>query len=77
MSARSAVGQLVEEKQMATMTRPKPHAGDRLEYRFYLALVYPLFLLAAMLRPARGRPSVFRRAFENAASVVPWVFTGR
>ncbi|MEL7488866.1 MAG: hypothetical protein AAGJ87_16840 [Pseudomonadota bacterium] len=52
---------------------------DQAEYRFYLCLAFPLFLLAAIVRrfaPRRmDRPrSIFAEAMEIGHSVIPWVF---
>lgn len=61
--------------------------GDRTEYRLYICLAYPLFLIAALLgrvfspssARAGGKPrrSVFHEATDMALSVIPWVFSGR
>ncbi len=61
-----------------------PSTAGRTEYRFYLLLLFPVFLIAALIgrifpskRAHNGRRSVFREAADMAHSVIPWVFTGR
>lgn len=69
----------------AAMTQGRAKAiGERMEYRFYFFLLYPIFFLAALIGVAapradgRGaRRDVFRRASDMARSVIPWVFSGR
>ncbi len=70
------------------LRKRRGHGGQQSEYTLYLAIAYPMLLLAACaLRLAPGspkyhgvryrRPSVFREAWEMGQSALPWVFAGR
>ena len=62
-----------------------PRDRDRQSMIAYEALIYPVFLIAAMLgrllprsgSEARGRPSAFAEAADRTQSVVPWFFVHR
>ncbi|MEO0878901.1 MAG: hypothetical protein AAFY22_04230 [Pseudomonadota bacterium] len=60
------------------------HVGESVEYRAYFFALYPIFLIAAVIRfllPKRAKKTVYRTIFHDAAnmahSVIPWVFSGR
>ncbi|WP_353257029.1 hypothetical protein [Hyphomonas sp.] len=58
---------------------------DRQAMIAYEALIYPVFLIVAMLgrllprsgSKARARPSAFAEAADRTQSVVPWFFVHR
>lgn len=61
--------------------------GDRLEYRAYVALLFPLSLAVVLLRRMRGRKGLssvqgrhsnpWTEAREMTHRAAPWVFMGR
>lgn len=73
---------------MTLRNEPAQRHQDRIEYRFYFALLMPLSMLlalAAFVLPGRKsvyarkerRPSLFGQAVQMNRTAVPWVFMGR
>jgi hypothetical protein len=64
-------------------TAPHPRDHDRQAMIAYEALIYPVFLVIAMLgrllprRSDGGRMSVFAEAADRTQSIVPWFFVHR
>jgi hypothetical protein len=66
-------------------TADHPRDRDRDAMIAYEALIYPVFLVVAMLgrllprsgSKARVRPSAFTEAADRTQSVVPWFFVHR
>lgn len=64
---------------------PDPRDSDRQAMVAYEALIYPVFLIIAMLGrllprfgdKARVRPSAFAEAADRTLNIVPWFFVLR
>ncbi len=64
---------------------PDPRDSDRQAMIAYESLIYPVFLIVAMLgrllpragSKTRARPSTFAEAADRTQSVVPWFFVHR
>ncbi|MGF1543798.1 MAG: hypothetical protein ACFB00_04745 [Parvularculaceae bacterium] len=65
---------------MSTIATKRANPSEKIEYRLYLALAFPLCLAAAVARRlfgGRARGSAFAEAAETAHSVLPWAFMSR